>query len=1448
MNADESDDDIRDWKWEPFTSTINTIKKNTYDTVLDATQDPEAAFLIPRWTRPNWPREGVTLPPEEVVPQDGATAVIKGDATSRLRPALLPEDRAQNPTRYALRYGIFPDGDFRGPRHGRSRMSPIAEAFEHEFQNLDQDPASYSHANIALFKSKFGEEEVYADDEDYQRALFYGFTTKERIDWKAEPLHPDFEPQESNLSGNLHDLLVRDQKWLNMDEGGRPRYNLCGKTGEYSVNDEELWTVLQPALQLVTRVLQMDHPFWRACLDSLCGIEVPPHRKSKKHKDKKLIYIDPNEPKDWFAKQGTHMRANLALSYIQERISLSIKSNRQFVAGQGPGRDDMTGETQPYHRNDAVNFRLEVAIAAEIMWPLLVPQYTIVEKQNCSLVIATVILHELAHAAHFAMYGHVADTLNPEVRRAWDDPFWANEGKAEIGFAFENQLWGGTLKPPHKTDIARFYPYRTWPIDICLWQWPDPPDHKDHENRADYLRDAVLPTARVGTLIQLKDVHRLFQQSFWDANVPIYGHRALRFTTAGRPSFAVPHDAELRKQDWYETFGFSKGRWLHLAVRAFRAAGYGMVAEYLGHLVDEELVGVRTKSRWDEEKKRWSGRDADVKAHMEKIRNNALSSMPGEAAVSVTQLNARSTTQELLSALQDFCSSVLAELQHSQRMAVEYLQLSDFDKSYLQVQLWKLQQRIESYGRKVHRIMSLSLPAKITRWMSIVFLDNQLLSSISESITSITLLFSSLKQTRAYLEKNTISQREFDEIAKTMPSIADTVFRTRSQRLQNIAQRELFSMPLMFRQVWEKFHVIFGRISTKLRTGTLRVRPYIMKKKRKKQKKKNARRQSSPGTDYDSELSLSRLTLRSPQSTRISPRSACPQALLESAPAPRPTTRVMSANDPEQEAILSGHAFAGLQIRSRPSTAVAGAKRGRDDDDDDDDDEDEPQLPASKRQLRPNQVLPPQRFARAPAGGGGGGGGGGGAATAAAAAPSSSPAAGASRSATGSDWTSSSSSGSDDDVSDNSSDESGGGSGGPKSDSGGRSGGRSGGSPSAGAGGATEDEELIPEGSYSVGSTRSPGITGGPNTGYSPGDPMEISDSDNRGGRRGRQAAPSSSTHHHRHHRHSHSHSYSSSSSSSSYCSTCYSSSESETGIVTNDPNLADPFMDAPPQPNTTTTPTTPTTPQRNPPARTSPLRTPHMRAPSRSPYRTPPPAYQKTPPVHSRTPRHPIEGPRPRRRSPGHSPLEGPRGRRPRRQVQPNETPPPSFLNAVGSVFGLSLGPGSGGRAATDADIRNARSPSTPEFRAPRGRDSPTQIRTPTSGMRGLLAPLGRLNFLGGDGGGDGGSPPAAPAAPRRNVDARGAPGRRGMDIYERRRAPFAEMNVPNAPRGRAGASGAPRGAQGGRGARGAGANAGGPSVGWGGLGDVFGDERGQTAGQRENPDNDMDMDDGIE
>lgn len=59
-----------------------------------------------------------------------------------------------------------------------------------------------------------------------------------------------------------------------------------------------------------------------------------------------------------------------------------------------------------------------------------------------------------------AMYAEDSDTNNPEVHsRAWEDPFWANEGKAEIGCAFENQVSTFT------TTINPSWPLVTQPFD-----------------------------------------------------------------------------------------------------------------------------------------------------------------------------------------------------------------------------------------------------------------------------------------------------------------------------------------------------------------------------------------------------------------------------------------------------------------------------------------------------------------------------------------------------------------------------------------------------------------------------------------------------------------------------------------------------------------------------------------------------------------------------------------------------------------------------------------------------------------------------------------------------------------------------------------------------------------------------------------------------------------------
>lgn len=262
------------------------------------------------------------------------------------------------------------------------------------------------------------------------------------------------------------------------------------------------------------------------------------------------------------------------------------------------------------------------------------------------------------------------------------------------------------------------------------------------------------------------------------------------------------------------------------------------------------------------------------------------------------------------------------------------------------------------------------------------------MSSILEVVTSITLLFNSFRQVKNLTQKSSISQRELDELAKTMPSIVDSVFRNRSQRLTKIAQPEVFNMPLIFQQLWDQFHEIFGRMWTKLHADQLRARPYIRPSKRPKRKKSAVR---SPGTDCGSYIDMDRLNLRSPEPRSLiaPPRNGFPDA-PGPAPAPKPTTKV----NPKTEAILSeraiaklrirprageaqlppgitfsGHNFGSLEIRSRPlpppgppPPPAAGAKRGRGDDNDDE----QPDLPATKRQLRPTQVFPPQRFVRPP--------------------------------------------------------------------------------------------------------------------------------------------------------------------------------------------------------------------------------------------------------------------------------------------------------------------------------------------------------------------------------------------------------------------------------------------------------------------------------------------------
>ncbi|KAF6810646.1 hypothetical protein CSOJ01_06206 [Colletotrichum sojae] len=158
---------------------------------------------VPEWTDPLWHDSKL-----EVESNGGSQYLVRPhDVLRYLRPAHLPQDRAQNPTAMATRYGIYPDR-----RDGRSRMTPTRQVFSRFAVNGTKPDAFdgkfvWGHVDVLAQKegmdvddllkkySSLTKDEVrnlpgvdefalramvqMQDDEDWQRALLQGLSTNE---------------------------------------------------------------------------------------------------------------------------------------------------------------------------------------------------------------------------------------------------------------------------------------------------------------------------------------------------------------------------------------------------------------------------------------------------------------------------------------------------------------------------------------------------------------------------------------------------------------------------------------------------------------------------------------------------------------------------------------------------------------------------------------------------------------------------------------------------------------------------------------------------------------------------------------------------------------------------------------------------------------------------------------------------------------------------------------------------------------------------------------------------------------------------------------------------------------------------------------------------------------------------------------------------------------------
>ena len=167
----------------------------------------------------------------------------------------------------------------------------------------------------------------------------------------------------------------------------------------------------QPALLLVTNILNSNHPTWTAILDLYSRRPVDPSRiladtgTTPKPKTLYAVFDQFSSPPasakvEYLRKNTTLDVAAAAAHHLEQRLHLELTSaflheGQTVKSGRkGPAWGqtiDTQGQGDAYTDTD-----IYIQLASEMLWPLLVPAYTRAEKATSSAMIANVLLHELA--------------------------------------------------------------------------------------------------------------------------------------------------------------------------------------------------------------------------------------------------------------------------------------------------------------------------------------------------------------------------------------------------------------------------------------------------------------------------------------------------------------------------------------------------------------------------------------------------------------------------------------------------------------------------------------------------------------------------------------------------------------------------------------------------------------------------------------------------------------------------------------------------------------------------------------------------------------------------------------------------------------------------------------------------------------------------------------------
>lgn len=314
--------------------------------------------------------------------------MLQGDS-AELRPALLPRDDslAQKPTEYARRFGVRPVQTARD-QWLHSSMTPVTAGFQ-----TSQQPAQANDYDESL------------------QFMIFGCTTAELAEQGV------FNPNITGMPIDLDDTnspispLFAKSKWTQVPPAGStyarfpgfydvrygPTVDGTGLEGRYDANANPLvWSALEPALRLASKVLDSEHPYWLALTNIFHYRPVDASKDGRTDADKVAqggrpyisVWTDSNDvrapaPYPEMAKLKARGFDDVAarahcLRLLERYLSFSFMNHGDGVRGMS--------SAQPDDANNSFSSRIHVS--ANLIWPLLNPRI-LSESEKVSVSIGT---------------------------------------------------------------------------------------------------------------------------------------------------------------------------------------------------------------------------------------------------------------------------------------------------------------------------------------------------------------------------------------------------------------------------------------------------------------------------------------------------------------------------------------------------------------------------------------------------------------------------------------------------------------------------------------------------------------------------------------------------------------------------------------------------------------------------------------------------------------------------------------------------------------------------------------------------------------------------------------------------------------------------------------------------------------------------------------------------